>query len=139
MLVVTVTLHVRFLIQLGWYRPISGRKMDFGPTRELGEKWPKNGISCLDMGQKKGFSTDLPFFGHFSPMSPVGPKSIFRPFFSSFGPEAQYGSIPAQRDCNVRSGQTEQELLVRNTLAPPKMVLDDFRGVPGANATLGNI
>ena len=33
----------------------------------------------------------FPFFGHFFPFFPVGPKSIFWPFFSHFGPEARFG------------------------------------------------
>ena len=84
----------------------SGRKMDFGPPppREKGEKWPKNGkIGGI-----------CPFFGHFSPLFPVGPKSIFRPFFPHFGwGEARLilGSAQGNRDrkvtvwgCNGSSG-----------------------------------
>ena len=41
------------------------------------ENWPKNGSNMAI----------FPFLGDFSPFFAVGSKSIFRPFFSHFGPE----------------------------------------------------
>ena len=59
-----------------------------------GKKWPNNWkIAFL-------FNPFLEFFGHFCPISPVGPKSIFRPFFSHFGPP---GLVLGNQDCKANS------------------------------------
>ena len=96
----------KFAIPIALYRPQigpparngkkNGRKMDFGPTGKGGgewhkwENWPKNGSK---MGQKCHFPIFDPFLPFFFP---VGPNSIFRPFCSHFGPEAQFGVCTGQ-------------------------------------------
>ena len=65
--------------------------MDFGPTGKRGENGRKMGkLPFLPI-----FGPIFPFFDHFYPFSPVGPKSIFRQFFSLFGPEARFGVCTA--------------------------------------------
>ena len=54
------------------------------PTRASDPKWEKNGRK-MDFGPTGSF----PFFGHFFSFFSVGPKSIFRTFFSYFGPEGR--------------------------------------------------
>ena len=55
-------------------------------------KWEKNGQKNGKIGQNWQFSH---FSAIFLPFFPVGPKSIFRPFFSHFG--------PGNQDRNARS------------------------------------
>ena len=68
-----------------------GRKMDFGQWDKEG-KWPKNG----QIGLKWFRMAVIPFFGHFSPFSQWGQKSIRRPFFPHFGPVAPNGVCTGQ-------------------------------------------
>ena len=57
-----------------------------GLRPEMGKKWPKNGF--WPMAEKWEFS--------------VGPKSIVRPFFSHFGPEARFGVCPRQSGSQIK-------------------------------------
>ena len=66
--------------------------------RDKGAKWPKSGkMAILD-----------PFFGqfsHFSAILPLGPESIFRPFFPHFGPEARNGVCTGQSGSQPKFAQ----------------------------------
>ena len=80
-------------------------KWILAPPGKRVKKWLKNGkigpkIHCLPI-----FGPIFPFFGHFFPFFPVGPKSIFRPFFPHFGPEARFG---------VRTGQSGSQHFLEN-------------------------
>ena len=62
------------------------RKIDFGLTRKIGKKSPQN--------RKPIFEPFFLFLGDFFPIFQVRPKSIFRRFFSDFGPESRNGHSP---------------------------------------------
>ena len=125
-----------FAIPVGLHRPQigpparngkkNGRRMDFGKRGKMAERWgnwPKNGSKMVI----------FPFFGHFSPFSPVGPKSIFWPFFSpNFGPEARFGVCTGQSgsqdlfpfapiSSNLFSEQITTNLLCRALLQFPDL------------------
>ena len=77
-------------------RPEMGKKWPkngFWPHQEKGEKWPKNGL-------KMDFWANFPIFRLFFPFSPVGPKSIFRPFFPISGRRPNLGSVQGNWDRN---------------------------------------
>ena len=69
------------------------KKWMLAPPGKKGEKWPKNGKIGPKMGQKWQFSN---FSAIFSLFFPVGPKTIFLPIFSRFGPEARFGTCAGQ-------------------------------------------
>ena len=72
----------------------NGRKKSvLAPPGKRGKKWPQKGRKLAQKWVKNGH---FPILGHFSPFSPVGPKSIFRPFLSHFGPEARFGVCTGQ-------------------------------------------
>ena len=73
---------------------ISFQKIDFGRTGKIGKNRPKIGT----MAQKSVFGPFFQFWGYFSPIFLVRPKSIFRPFFVDFGPEAR--NRPSPRHAN---------------------------------------
>ena len=52
-------------------------------------KREKHGRKMGKLASFTHFWANFPLFGHFSPIFPVGPESIFRPCFSHFGPEAK--------------------------------------------------
>ena len=104
-------------------RPEMGKKWPkngFWPHREKGKKWPKNGKVAIFDPFLGHFWANLPIFRPFFPFFPVSPKSIFRPFFSHFGPEARLGSVQGNRDrkprvrlsCTVGSSSRSALLLV---------------------------
>ena len=68
----------------------SRRKIDFGLTRKIGKESPNNRKN----GSKSVFGPFFLFFGDFFPVFGVRLKSIFRRFFSDFGPEARNRHSP---------------------------------------------
>ena len=73
-------------------------KNGFWPDRERWGKWPKNGKPTIF---DPFFGPIFPFDGIFRFLRPVGPKSIFRPCFSHFGPpKPETRSVEGNRDRN---------------------------------------
>ena len=101
----------------------------------MGKKWPKNGFwphraKGEKMAKKWENGHFWPIFrpflgqfshfvGHFFPFSPVGPKSIFRPFFSHFGPEARFGVCTGQSGSQPSSIAAFYSLRGLYTSKPP--------------------
>ena len=63
-------------------------------------KWEKNGRKMGKISRNPIFKQLLPFFGHFSPTSPVGPKSIF---FGHFFRPKWVRSSPMESQVNPSS------------------------------------
>ena len=108
-----------FAIPIALHRPQIGlwpemgkncRKMDFGPT---GKK-PKNGKIGPKIDQKWVKNGHYSMFRRFFLLFLVGPKSIFRPLFPHFGPEARFGV------CTGQSGSQGK----LQTLSSPMVVID---------------
>ena len=68
--------------------------MDFGLTAEIEENRPEIGKMARKPIWRQFFGHIFLFLGHFSPIFAVRPKSIYRRFFSYFGPEARTDFLP---------------------------------------------
>ena len=121
---------VSSVILVAWYRPNfgpparnlkkkHGRKMDFGPTGKMGENGCKMG-KLANNGPKAAF---FPFFCHFSPIFPAGPKSILRPcfFFFYFGPEARNWVCTRQSEIAILVPRRCPIWALREDVAAPKV------------------
>ena len=66
----------------------------------MAEKWENGHFWAI-------FGPIFPFLSHFPPLFRVGPKSIFRPFFSHLGPEARFGVCTGQSGLSRSSGELD--------------------------------
>ena len=93
--------------------PLTCYRLPSALQSEMGQKWPKNGLRPHRGRRAEKWPQNAIFqpfsggFSHFSaiflPISPVGRKSIFRPFFPEFGPKARRQSVAGQRDLKGRA------------------------------------
>ena len=73
------------------FRAKNGRKMDFGPSGKIGEKWPKMGKIAKKWVKNANFPIFGPFFSHFPGGAEIDFSAIFFPF-------PEMGSVPGNQD-----------------------------------------